>query len=66
MEEDLKRAEVLRLRKTRLREERRQENEMQRKLVQEEQQQALRSKREDMRAQNAQLERQLTTILNVN
>lgn len=55
MEEDLKKAEALRLKKMKLREERRQEKEIHRKLLQDEMQQAARSKREDMRAQNAQL-----------
>ena len=66
LEEELKKAEAVRHKKMRLREERRQEREMHQQLLQEEMQQTLRSKREDARAHNAELQKQLTTILNLN
>lgn len=66
LEEDLQKAEAQRMMKTKLREERRQEIEAHRKLLQQEMHQTLRSKREDMALHNAQLQKQLTSILNVN
>jgi len=66
LEEDLQKAEAQKIKKMKLREERRQEREVHRKMLQQEMHQTLRSKREDMALQNAQLQKQLTSILNLN
>jgi len=55
LEEDIRKAEAARIKKMKLREERKQEREVHRKLLQEEMHQTLRSKHEDMRLQNEEL-----------